>query len=254
MAGGGGRVGSGLGRRSSASEVREGAQGRLDIWQAPLTKDDYLRPQDLKEKWPERHGVQGGQLPSVHWAKPWGLAPPPRGSRRCCLKQHGGGGVCGKCQGSGRGLQGILGAEKGRRQDSPGLVVQALCPSFPDRDDPPGALCAAVQARLNDGTMQEGTAGCGDPVQEGDLHRIDTSPGSRAGAGRGPRGWPQAGRDHVRRALAQAHRAPFSRHTVPQCCYGFCIGICSSSWRGHELPYEVHPLVAPATKFVRRSG
>lgn len=69
-------VGSGLGQGGpQPQEVREGAQGRLDIWQAPLTKGLFCRPGPEGKMAKRRHGVPGGQLPSVHWAKPWGLAP-----------------------------------------------------------------------------------------------------------------------------------------------------------------------------------
>uniref|UniRef100_A0A8B9X1W9 Glutamate receptor n=2 Tax=Bos mutus grunniens TaxID=30521 RepID=A0A8B9X1W9_BOSMU len=65
----------------------------------------------------------------------------------------------------------------------------------------------------------------------------DTSPGSReCGAGHWLRGrGPRAGEP-----LLTASRPTRQRHTVPQCCYGFCVDLLIKLARTMNFTYEVH--------------
>lgn len=55
--------------------------------------------------------------------------------------------------------------------------------------------------------------------------------GGRAGTGAGPlRGEPGGHRPFL----------PAARHTVPQCCYGFCIDLLIKLARTMNFTYEVH--------------
>lgn len=58
------------------------------------------------------------------------------------------------------------------------------------------------------------------------------SAGPGRGAGAGARGLRRAPRGH--------RPFPAARHTVPQCCYGFCIDLLIKLARTMNFTYEVH--------------
>lgn len=95
-----------------------------------------------------------------------------------------------------------------------------------------------VKPTLSDGTCKEEFTVNGDPVKKVICTGPnDTSPGSRE-CGAGARGW-GVGWDS-----GEPHRhhpcPPPARHTVPQCCYGFCIDLLIKLARTMNFTYEVH--------------
>ena len=97
-----------------------------------------------------------------------------------------------------------------------------------------------VKPTLSDGTCKEEFTVNGDPVKKVICTGPnDTSPGSRecgagalASGGRGPR----AGEPLL---TASCPHSP-ARHTVPQCCYGFCVDLLIKLARTMNFTYEVH--------------
>lgn len=91
---------------------------------------------------------------------------------------------------------------------------------------------------------------------EGDLHRANDTcgtavkcggPGALASGGQGPR---------VPAGPRWPHRAPRSpaRHTVPQCCYGFCIDLLIKLARTMNFTYEVHLVAGRQVRRRKRVG
>lgn len=104
-----------------------------------------------------------------------------------------------------------------------------------------------VKPTLSDGTCKEEFTVNGDPVKKVICTGPnDTSPGSReCGAGaRGTgfgRAGGRAGRDHAPASPSLTALPPRpARHTVPQCCYGFCIDLLIKLARTMNFTYEVH--------------
>lgn len=96
-----------------------------------------------------------------------------------------------------------------------------------------------VKPTLNDGTCKEEFTVNGDPVKKVICTGPnDTSPGSReyGGLGRGAQAWGGAAGSP---AVTPASLSP-ARHTVPQCCYGFCIDLLIKLARTMNFTYEVH--------------
>lgn len=102
-----------------------------------------------------------------------------------------------------------------------------------------------VKPTLSDGTCKEEFTVNGDPVKKVICTGPnDTSPGSRECEGQGVgRGTGRGARGAGRRAVwspAVTARTYSARHTVPQCCYGFCIDLLIKLARTMNFTYEVH--------------
>lgn len=99
-----------------------------------------------------------------------------------------------------------------------------------------------VKPTLSDGTCKEEFTVNGDPVKKVICTGPnDTSPGSGE-CGAGARRAPRAVRARGGAAGSPAVTAPppSARHTVPQCCYGFCIDLLIKLARTMNFTYEVH--------------
>ncbi|KAK2120781.1 Glutamate receptor ionotropic, NMDA 1 [Saguinus oedipus] len=95
-----------------------------------------------------------------------------------------------------------------------------------------------VKPTLSDGTCKEEFTVNGDPVKKVICTGPnDTSPGSRECKGQGAGAG--AGSGAPRSPAVTAPTSP-ARHTVPQCCYGFCIDLLIKLARTMNFTYEVH--------------